>query len=73
MLDVLQPSFDKYQFGAIKGRSTAHALISLLQEQMETLDAGGSVRTVFVDYRKAFDRLAPVSYTHLTLPTKRIV
>jgi len=57
MLDVLQPkpSFDKYQFGTIKSRSTAQALISLLHEWMETLDAGGSVRTMFVDYRKAFN------------------
>jgi len=51
-LDILQPSFDKYQFGAMKGRSTAHTLISLLHEWMETLDAGGSVRTGFVDFQK---------------------
>jgi len=57
MLEILQPSFDKYQFGAIKGRSTAHALISLLHEWMETLDAGGSVRTMFVDFRKGFDHV----------------
>jgi len=57
MLEILQPSFDKYQFDAIKGRSTAHALISLLHEWMETLDAGGSVRTMFVDFRKAFDHV----------------
>jgi len=57
MLEILQPSFDKYQFGAIKGRSTAHALISLLHEWMETLDAGGSDRTMFVDFRKAFDHV----------------
>ena len=57
ILDILQPSFDKYQFGAIKGRSTAHGLISLLHEWMETLDAGGSVRNVFVNFRKAFDHV----------------
>ena len=53
----MQASFDKYQFGAIKGRSTDHAVISLLHEWMETLDAWGSVRTMFVDFRKAFDRV----------------
>ena len=37
--------------------STAHALISLLHEWMETLDAGGSVRTMFVDFLKAFDHV----------------
>jgi len=38
-------------------RLTAHALISLLQEWTETLDAGGSVRTMSVDFRKAFDHI----------------
>ena len=33
------------------------SFISLLHEWMETLDAGGLVRTVFVDYRKAFDHV----------------
>lgn len=57
MLEVLQPSFDKHHFGAVKGRSTAHALISLLHERMETLDAEGSVRTVFVNCHKALDHV----------------
>ena len=33
------------------------SFISLLHEWMETLDAGSLVRTVFVDYRKAFDHV----------------
>ena len=46
-----------YQFVGIKGRSTAHALIYLLHEWMETIDAGGSVRTMFVDFWKTFDHV----------------
>ena len=34
------------QFGALKGRSTTHALVSLLHSWATVLDSGGSVRTV---------------------------
>ena len=37
------------------GRSTLHALVSILHLWTTSLDAGQSVRTVFVDFRKAFD------------------
>mgnify|MGYP001548856308 CR=1 FL=1 len=54
-LSFLEPSLDSCQFGCRKGRSTAHALVAILHNWMLSLDAGGSVRTVFVDFRKAFD------------------
>ena len=57
MLETLRPSIDPCQFGALKDRSTAHALISVLHEWASALDAGGSVRAVFVDFRKAFDHV----------------
>jgi len=49
--------FDKKQFGAIKGRSTSHALVDIVHKWHRALDAEESVRTVFVDYAKAFDHL----------------
>ena len=57
VLELLDSSFDPCQFGALKGRSTSHALVSILHEWTTALDAGGSVRAVFVDYRKAFDHV----------------
>ena len=55
LLQFLEPHLDDSQFGSRKGRSTTHAILALLHSWMETLDSGGSVRSVFVDFRKAFD------------------
>jgi len=54
-LSVLEPSLDNFQFGCRKRRSTVHALTAILHTWMSSLDSGDSVRTVFVDFRKAFD------------------
>ena len=43
------------QFGCRPGRSTTHALIAIQHTWMETLDNKGSVRALFVDFKKAFD------------------
>ena len=51
-LSVLEPSLDNCQFGCRKRRSTVHALMG---NWMSSSDSGNSVRTVFVDFRKAFD------------------
>ena len=51
----LEPYLDNNQFGCRPERSTTHALISVLHKWMATLDNKGSVRAVFVDFRKAFD------------------
>ena len=56
-LDTILPTIDPNQFGALRGRSTSHALVSMLHQWCCTLDAGGSVRAVFVDFAKAFDRV----------------
>ena len=48
---------DTQQFGAIKGRSTNHALTSMFHMWSEALARGDSVRVRFVDYTKAFDRI----------------
>jgi len=55
--DLLDPVLDPNQFGCLKGRSTAHALISVLHHWSQTLDKRGSVRALFVDFSKAFDRV----------------
>ena len=48
---------DPKQFGAVKGRSTVHALIDLLHMWHSALDKGKSVCAVFIDYAKAFDHV----------------
>jgi len=55
ILNVIETTIDRRQFGALKGRSTTRALVSLLHSWATVLDSGGSVRTVFVDFQKAFD------------------
>ena len=54
-LSFVEPYLDNCQFGCRKGRSTLHALVAVIHAWMSCLDSGGSVRTVFVDFRKAFD------------------
>ena len=53
----ISDKFDVKQFGAIKGRSTTQALSDLLHQWHSTLDNGGSVRVLFVDFAKAFDHV----------------
>ena len=57
VLDFLRPTLDPLQFGSLKGRSTLHALTSVLHSWQSALDKGHSVRALFVDYSKAFDRV----------------
>jgi hypothetical protein len=57
ILDRIEGQLDPNQFGALRGRSTSHALVSITDLWCQSLDSGGSVRTVFVDYTKAFDRV----------------
>ena len=52
----LSPALDPLQFGSLKGRSTAHALTSVLHSWQTALDKGYSVRALLVDFSKAFDR-----------------
>jgi len=56
-LDIILPTIDPNRFGALRCRSTIHALVSILHQWCSTLDAGGSVRAAFVDFAKAFDRV----------------
>ena len=55
LVDALEPGFDPNQYGCRKQRSTTHALIAMLHAWQTTLDQGGAVRTLLVDFKKAFD------------------
>jgi len=57
ILDQVRSQLDDHQFGALKGRSTTHALIDMLHYWHKALDEGHSVRMLFVDYEKAFDHV----------------
>ena len=67
---------------AVKGSSALRAaVLSQFQDEIHTLN-GGEVATILWDMAKFYDsipihrlveRAKAVSYTHLTLPTKRIV
>ena len=51
------PKLDPLQFGNRKGVSTTHLLVKLLHLCHQAADDGDSVRIVFLDYSKAFDRV----------------
>ena len=51
------PKLDPLQFGNRKGVSTTHLLVKLLYLCHQAADDGNSVRIVFLDYSKAFDRV----------------
>jgi hypothetical protein len=57
LLASVADKFDKKQFGAIKGRSTSHALVDMLHTWNKALDDRQSVRVLFIDYAKAFDHV----------------
>ena len=52
---VLEPTFDNKQYGCRPKRSTTHALMAIIHEWQSTLDHGGAVRALLVDFKKAFD------------------
>jgi hypothetical protein len=55
MLSVCK--FDRRQYGALKGRSTTHALIDILHTWHQALDDRNSARVLFIDFSKAFDHV----------------
>ena len=57
LLSTVAGKLDTKQFGALKGRSTTHALVDILHNWNAALDSGSSIRAVFVDYAKAFDHV----------------
>lgn len=57
IMKKIEHRLDGNQFGALRGRSTSHALVAIIHKWCCALDAGNSVRTLFVDFSKAFDRV----------------
>ena len=57
LLEFISPNIDSYQFGSLKGRSTTHALTSILHTWQSALDKRHSIRALLVDFSKAFDRV----------------
>ena len=57
LLATVTDKFDTKQFGAIRGRSTSHALVDILHTWNKALDDEQSVRVLFIDYAKAFDHV----------------
>ena len=68
LLDVIQSSrllsylcdhklISDHQFGFMPGRSTTHQLLYIIDKWSKALDHGNGVAAVFMDFRKAFDRV----------------
>ena len=57
ILSKIADKFDVRQFGALRGRSTTHALIDITHMWHKALDDRNSIRALFVDYSKAFDHV----------------
>ena len=57
MLEAASNKFDEKEFGALRGRSTVHALIDILHLWHQALDKTHSVRVLFIDFTKAFDHV----------------
>ena len=57
ILGRIVDKLDDHQYGALKRRSTTHALVDMMHHWHSAVDAGQSVRTVFIDFAKAFDHV----------------
>jgi len=57
ILERVGKTLDRRQYGALKKRSTTHALVDIMRHWHSAVDAGQSVRIVFIDFAKAFDRV----------------
>ncbi len=60
--EIVKPSMDPYQFGAIEKCSTLHALIEMVHDWYKSTDVSSKknyVHVTLVDYSKAFDRIDP--------------
>ena len=57
IMNRVLPTLDIKQFGAIRGRSTTHALVDMLHIWHKALDQSQLATVMFVDFSKAFDRV----------------
>ena len=49
--------FSNKQFGFISGRSTVLQLLNVLEKWTDTLDQGGIIDVIYLDFMKAFDKV----------------
>ena len=52
-MNRILPKLDSKQFGAIRGRSTTHALVDMLHIWHKAIDQSQLARVMFVDFSKA--------------------
>ena len=57
IMHELEGKLDQRQYGCLRGRSTTHELVDLLHHWHQALDNNATIRTVFIDYAKAFDHV----------------
>ena len=57
IMERVGDSLDNRQYGALRRRSTTHALVDMLHHWHAAIDKCDSIRTVFVDFAKAFDHV----------------
>ena len=57
ILPKVTNKLDAKQFGALRGRSTTHALVDITHMWHQASDSRNSIRALFVDYSKAFDHV----------------
>jgi len=57
ILEQVGSRLDDRQYGALKQHSTTHDLIDMLHHWHAAIDKGQSIRTLFVDFTKAFDHI----------------
>ncbi len=65
ILDSIGNKLDANQYGGLKGLSTTHALVDMLQHWHNIIHNHNSARILFIDFSKAFD-----SVNHCTLLSK---
>jgi hypothetical protein len=57
IMEIIRDKLDERQYGALKGKSTTHALIDILHHWHQAVDNNETVRAIFIDYAKAFDHV----------------
>ena len=55
MLESIKEKIDFNQYGGLRGTSTTHALVDLLQNWHNIIHTNKTVRILYIDFRKAFD------------------
>ena len=57
ILERVGVTLDRRRYGALKKRSTTHALVDMMHHWHSAVDTGQSVRIVFIDFAEACDRV----------------